>query len=375
MTTRSMSGVRARAGHLFCDCFSELPVSFGAKWHSESSLVTIAAAYALSVLAQVLAISTIPVASAGLASERIFLGAPYAAMLTGALLATFPASYLMDIFGRRAAFALGASLGLAGGCVAAWGIVSSQFIGLLLGSFWLGLAQGFGLFYRHAAASGIGARAIGWVLGSGCLAGLAAPTLIAVAQRMAGPVAPAAALLLAGLASLGTLACAVSLPEIAPVAVTSTRIVVRRKDFALATAGGALAWFLMTALMGSAPVMMIGCGVAASAASTPIAWHVLAMYLPAAFATFVIDSFGGRKLCLLGVALTGLGAGLVLLQSTIFGFTIALITAGCGWSLATLGATVWLHDRGTPSRFHLAVHDCCLFAAAIGGALCTGFAV
>jgi MFS family permease len=373
MTTVSSAGWRARAGHLFCDCFADTPPSVGSTRSSDASVVKIGTAYGFSVLSQVVTISTIPIASASLAPESILIGAPYAAMLTGALLATFPASYLMDTFGRRAALALGASLGLAGGCIAAWGIAWNQFAGLTLGSFWLGLAQGFGLFYRHLAALGIGARAVGWVLGCGCLAAITAPTLLALTQRAAGPFAPAGAALLAGLASLATLVCAVSLPaatsNIAPVSGSGNR-----SDFIMATAFGAFAWFLMTAVMGSAPVLMIGCGVAAAAAATPIAWHVLAMYLPAALATIAIETVGGVGLCLIGVTLISFAAGLMLLQGSVLGFTVALIGAGCGWSLATLGSTVWLHNRGVPSRACLALHDFCLFAAAISGALFTRFA-
>jgi MFS family permease len=373
MTARGASALRLRAGHLFCDCFAEAPASFGVRRNGDRSVPKLAAAAGFSVLAQVLAISTIPVASAELAPNPSWFGVPYAAMLTGALLATFPASFLMDIFGRRAAFALGASLGLAGGLIAAWGIAWGQFAGLVLGSFWLGVAQGFGLYYRHAAALGNGVRAIGFVLGSGCLASLIAPTLIALTEGKAGPLAPAADVFLAGVASLATLACSISLPE---VPLEPTRIVVApisHRDFVLATACGALAWFVMTALMGSAPILMIGCGMAAAAASTPIAWHLLAMYLPAAVATSAIEGIGGARLCLIGLVIAGIGATLAFTQTALWGFSLALIAAGCGWSLATLGATVWLHARGHPSRAVLATHDFCLFSAAIGGALVTGF--
>ena len=44
------------------------------------------------------------------------------AMLLGAATATFPASFLLDAFGRRAALALGASLGIAGGLIMAWAL-------------------------------------------------------------------------------------------------------------------------------------------------------------------------------------------------------------------------------------------------------------
>jgi hypothetical protein len=337
---------------------------------SEASLATTGAAYGFSVLSQVIAISTIPVASASLAPQPQFIGMPYGAMLIGALLATFPASYLMDIFGRRAAFALGASLGHAGGCIAAWGIAWGQFTGLVLGSFWLGVAQGFGLFYRHAAALGSGARAVGFVLGSGCVAALVAPGLLALIAGAAGPFAGAVAAFVAGASSLATLACAMGLPAAAPV-IYPARSDLVRGDFVLATGLGALAWFLMTALMGSAPLLMVDCGIGGANVATPIAGHILAMYFPALVAGLAIDMLGGALLCLLGVALISVAAGLTVYQHSLAGFSVVLIGAGCGWSLATLGATVWLHRSAAPSRTSLAVQDFCLFAAAIGGAFLT----
>ena len=84
------------------------------------------------------------------------MAAPYIAMLLGAATATFPASFLLDAFGRRAALALGASLGVAGGLVMAWALTVNLFAPFCLGAFWLGVAQGFSLFYRHEAALGAG---------------------------------------------------------------------------------------------------------------------------------------------------------------------------------------------------------------------------
>lgn len=56
------------------------------------------------------------------------------------------------------------------------------------------------------------------------------------------------------------------------------------------------------------------------------------------------------------------------MQTSAAGFDLALIIGGCGWSLATLGATQWVLARGAP-RWLLALHDFALFAAAVCGAL------
>jgi hypothetical protein len=361
----------ARAGHLFCDCYLAPPASVGAETGSTPSLLAMSAGYGFSVLSQVLAISAVPVAALPLAPSPLWLGAPYGAMLAGGLIATFPAAFLMDIFGRRAAFSLGASLGLAGGAVAAWGIVFGQFAGLVLGCFWLGVAQGFGLYYRHAAALTFGQRSIGFVLGGGCLAALSAPTLTALVQGHAGVLAPAALILMAGAACLANLALAVRLPGLPSHTLEAATPSTWRHGLP-ATLLAAMAWFVMTAMMGSAPLLMRGCGVGFAASAVPIAWHVLAMYLPAVLAAPAVERLGGLTIALAGASLILLGAGLLAKASVLALFTLALVLAGSGWSLTMLGATALLYAQGTPSRLLLAFHDFCLFAAAIAGALLVG---
>ncbi len=361
-----------RAGYLFCDCYVAPPSSVGAAPGGSAALLPMSVGYGLSVLSQVLAISAVAVAAVPLAPSPLWLGAPYAAMLAGGLIATFPAAFLMDIFGRRAAFSLGASLGLAGGAIAAWSIVLGQFPGLVLGCFWLGVAQGFGLYYRHAAAMASGQKAIGFVLAGGCLAALVAPVLTGLAQAMAGPLAPAALVAVAGAACLANLAVAITLPCLPVLTMGRAARPIDWRQGLPATLLAALAWFAMTAMMGSAPMLMRGCGIGLAGTAAPIAWHVLAMYLPAALAAPYVERCGELNLALAGAGLILFAAGLLAQASVLGFFTLALILAGFGWSLTMLGATALLHAQGTPPRLFLAGHDFCLFAAAIGGALMVG---
>jgi hypothetical protein len=339
------------------------------------ALALIAASFSFSIVAQVLAFAVLPLAGAILAPSPSASTVPFVLMLIGAALASFPASVLPGRFGRRSSFALGASLGVAGAALGAWGIVAGQFAGLCLGAFWLGTAQGFGLFYRHAAASGTqaGARAIALVLGAASLAAIAAPAIIRIAQEVAGPLAPAAALIGAGLAQLGVLTLALWLP--AGIELAETERGWRGSDtrgFLVISAAAALAWLGMTWLMAGAPLLMAGCGLGLGAASSAISLHVLAMYAPAA----AIGATGWRPreawTVGAGLALLAMGCVAARFQTTAPGFDFTLIIAGCGWSLATLGATLWIHKRGAPPRLLLALHDFGLFSGAICGALLAG---
>jgi hypothetical protein len=294
------------------------------------------------------------------------------AMLVGAAVATFPASFLLDAFGRRASFALGASHGIAGGLVLAWALSANAFIPFCLGAFWLGVAQGFGLFYRHEAAMGGGvmgrAMLVGVVFGSGALAGLVGPGLMMAGQTFmpATPFVPAA--LAAAFVQVVVLALAMfwGPHEAAPVALKDSKSVAWREAFA-PTVIAATAWFGMTALMLASPSAMISCGISAAGVTGLLAWHVVAMYAPG-FSISVLTKFLGEA----GTALAGLAlvvaARLVLANATdAVEFAAGLMVLAVGWCLATAASTVWL-QKAAPPRWALATHDACLLLSALAGA-------
>ncbi|WP_395665832.1 hypothetical protein [Methylocella sp.] len=357
---------RGRAGLLGCSCDFD-PPDEDAPPAGEAGLGFVAAGFAFAVLSQALAFAALPLAGAPLAPSRAAATLPVALLLAGAAVATFPASFLTGLFGRRSSFALGASLGVAGAAIGAWGVLAGVFAGLCLGAFWLGVAQGFGLFYRHAA--GGGGRGAMIVLGAGSLAALAAPSIAGFARETMGPLAAAGALIGAGLAQLVVLALAAPLPSgFEDDAAAAQPAPPDARLYALVTGAAALAWFGMMALMAGAPLAMVDCGLGLSAASGAVAWHLVAMYAPAGLV---------GALRLRAPPLKALGAGLCLLafaglllrvQMSAQGFDLVLIGGGLGWSLATLGATLWLKREGV-SRLRLALHDFALFCGATLGAL------
>ena len=292
---------------------------------------------------------------------------PYALWLFGGLLATFPASILSGLFGRRAAFALGASFGLAGGLLAGWGFVAGQFPALLIGALWLGLAQGFGLFYRHAAATTGGTTAVAAVFSAGALAMFAAPATIFGLAKL-GPLGPAALFVAAGVISLAAMASALTLPEAPNLRCDHTAARVPVSVFIAATATSAFAWFIMTALMGATPNMLAGCGYGVAAASGLIAWHMLAMYLPAAAIAPLAAKIGLGRLIALGLVLL-CGAVALVWQGNLLPITAALTLAGIGWSLVTFSGMLKLHENGPASRLTIASFDALVFSGAILGAL------
>jgi MFS family permease len=367
-----VDSLRIRAGQIFCACDSDgLPVDLG-NLPQSASVLRMALAFGASVLAQVLTLSVLPLASASLAPDPNAQPMPYLALLLGAALASYPASILMDLFGRKSAFALGASLGLAGGILAAWAIMERQFAMLVIAALWLGMAQGFSLFYRHAGA--MAARAGGIVFGAGALGALLGPFLMQGVNGLTGPLAGAYALGLVGLVNAATLALAIGLParqiEIESVAPALTRpsLVL----FVSATAIGSVAWFAMTGIMARAPLMMAGCGIGLSMTASAMAVHLAAMYVPGFVIGRWVSASGGLKVGLIGLGLVALGGVGLLFQTSTIGFSLSMIIAGFGWGTATIGAMAALHARGQPTLTALACHDTALFVSALLGAWMLG---
>jgi MFS family permease len=353
----------ARAGRMACFCPPGAPAPGATldagRW--SPGVATLASGFALSVLSQSLTLGMLPLAGRLLAPDPHLMAAPYVAMLLGAATATFPASFLLDAFGRRAALALGASLGVAGGLIMAWALSANLFAPFCLGAFWLGVAQGFSLFYRHEAALGATpaerTRAAIVVFGSGAFAGLAGPALAyAVAQAAPASLFPATALAAARAPLLPRQSARAESPP-------------DWKAFVAPTLLAGLAWFGMTAAMVAAPGAMAGCGIGVPVVFSAISWHVVAMYAPAFFTGLAARRIGAQAVTALGLALIAAAWVIEAFADDYWRFAAALIVVAIGWSFATAGASLRLYGRARPSRAMLAAHDAVLFLSAIAGAI------
>ena len=177
------------------------------------NVIILAVCLALMMSATSLVIITSALVGAILAPNRFWATVPLACMFIGSLSSAFPASLLMKRIGRRAGFAFGLGFALAGAVVATFGLLESNFIVFCGGSLLIGLFNGFGQFYRFAAADAASeeyrSRAISWVLAGGIVAAFVGPNLatwsqyLIVGTRFAGSYA---SLLVLYLLSLGLIA-------------------------------------------------------------------------------------------------------------------------------------------------------------------------
>lgn len=361
-----------RAGMLVCVCDPQLDPPANDNRTTRVSTFALGLGFAFAVLAQTVASAALPLAGALLAPREGLFTLPFAAMLLGAALASFPASFLRDAFGRRTGFALGASLGIAGGALVAVGLVQRQFAWVCLGALWLGMAQGFSFFYRHeaAAASGRPTAATAGVMAGGLLAAFAGPTLAGFAEQLAAPYFLVGAAVLAALAHTCSLGVAVSLAG-DPVPRFRVKTTTPLAAILWPTAIGAAAWFGMNAVMSGAPLALVGCGIGTAAVFGFVALHVAAMYAPAVPLALIGERVPPLAVALAGLALVAIGVALQRMGSA-EAITAALVCVGAGWSVATVGTTAMIYRAGPPGRAALALHDGLLFSAAILGALAGG---
>jgi hypothetical protein len=363
-----------RAGAIRCVC---LPGAGGREAAVPQPMRTIGllgAGAAASLLSQALMFTVLPLAGRMLAPAPALAAVPFLALFIGAVVATFPASILSDTFGRRAAFGLGASLGIAGGLVVAWGLIYAAFWPLAVGAFWIGIANGFALQYRHAAAGNTDAvRAVAMVIGAGALIGVVAPTLAGIAESRLTPFLGAGSAIVAALAHVVALAAALLLPaqdeDASGRPAGAARIAFA--DWLPPTLTAAAAWFAMMAAMAFAPVGLAGCGVGFTTTIGVVAWHLVAMYAPAFSLMVPVERLGLRTVAGIGLSLSAVALLVMSFWPVASAIALALIGAGAGWSLATSAAVMSLHRR-SPGPIAIAAHDACMLAAGIAGAFAAG---
>jgi predicted MFS family arabinose efflux permease len=277
----------------------------------------------------------------------------------GLALSTLPAAWLMHRSGRRTAYALGATMGVLSGLVAATGIAHSSFALFCLGTALAGFYGACVQSYRFAAADTVGApsrhaSAISRVMVGGLIAAVIGPQLV-IWTRDALPGTPFAGSFYsqAALALLALpLLLALRLPPAPPPASAADarplRVIARTPQFIVAAIAGVVSYGLMSFLMTAAPMAMVGCGHTVGEAALGVQWHVLSMYGPSFFTGRLIARFGKRTITGLGLALIAASGLLALMGLTLTHFWGSLVLLGLGWNFGFIGATSMLTECYRP---------------------------
>ena len=279
----------------------------------------------------------------------------------GLALSTLPAAWLMHRAGRRAAYLLGAVMGVLSGLVAAWGISQSDFMLFCLGTTLAGFYGACVQSYRFAAIDAVGdparhAGAISRVMVGGLIAGIIGPQVVIwtrdslPATPFAGSFYSQAALALLALPLLMLLRLPPAPPRAAAHGARDLSEIVRTPQFIVAATAGVVSYGLMSFLMTAAPMAMVGCGHSVGEAALGIQWHVLAMFGPSFFTGRLIERFGKRTITALGLLLIAASGALALMGLALTHFWGALVLLGLGWNFGFIGATALLTESYRPSE-------------------------
>ena len=301
-------------------------------------------------------------AGQSLASNPCFATLPISLIVLGSMLAATPVSAIMQKYGRRAGFWLGAGCGAIGGAVGAYGLYLASFPIFLLGSFITGVYMSAQGFYRFAAADtasdGFRPKAISYVMAGGLASAIIGPQLVKVtSQAMVIPFLGTYLAVIAVNVLGSVLFFFLDIPRPKPPAATDDRGRSRREllatpIIAVSVICAMVSYALMSLVMTSTPLAVVGCGFEQNIAADVVSAHVLAMYVPSFFTGHLIARFGVRTIVALGLVILG-AAGVVALQGVqLENFFIALILLGVGWNFGFIGATTMLaashgpHERG-----------------------------
>ncbi|MDF1668643.1 MAG: MFS transporter [Roseovarius sp.] len=299
-------------------------------------------------------------AGQSLASNVCFATLPISLIVLGSMLTASPLSAIMQRFGRRTGFFIGAAAGACGAAIGGYGLYLASFPIFLLGSFVSGIYMSAQGFYRFAAADTASddfrPKAISYVMAGGLASAVIGPQLVKVtSQAMVVPFLGTYLAIIA-LNLLGALLFLfLDIPKPKPETADSPRgrtrwELITTPRIAVAVICATVSYALMNLVMTSTPLAVVGCGFTQGNAADIVTGHVLAMFAPSFFTGHLIARFGVERIMGLGLLILA-SAGVVAMQGVeLENFFIALILLGLGWNFGFIGATSMLAASHEPQE-------------------------
>ena len=330
-----------------------------------------------------------------LTDNPCFATLPISLIVFGSMTTAPWLSPLMQKYGRKTGFFIGAIAGALGSAVSAYGLYVASFAIFLLGSYISGIYMSAQGFYRFAAtdtaSDSFRPKAISFVMAGGLISAILGPQLNKLVQDsfvvpFLGSYMAIIALNVVGMFVflLLRLPKGTSKEPTATLAPRSRMQLLRDPSILVAIACGMVAYSLMNLVMTSTPLAVVGCGLTKNNANDIVSAHVIAMFLPSFFSGHLINRFGVEKIMGIGLLILG-SAGIVALSGVELGnFYAALILLGVGWNFGFIGATTLLtrahapHERGRVQGMNDAIVFGCVTIASIasGGLMnCSGGSV
>ena len=297
-------------------------------------------------------------AGQSLATNICFATLPITMIVLGSMLTSPFLSTIMQRYGRKTGFFIGAFGGALGAMVGSIGLYAGSFGIFLFGSLLTGIYMSAQGFYRFAAidnaSEAFRPKAISYVLAGGLLAAIIGPQLVKVtAHAMAVPYL-ATYLTVIGLKIGGSFVFLLlktsrvqeTNDNMGPI--RSRKELLRDPKIAVAMICGMVSYSLMNLMMTSTPLAVVGCGYGEDTAADVVSSHVLAMFLPSFITGHLIARFGVEKIIATGLIFLGISCCAALSGLAVSNFFAALTLLGLGWNFGFVGATTMLADAYRP---------------------------
>jgi len=316
---------------------------------------------------------------------------PISFIVFGAMTTAPWLSQFMQNYGRRMGFILGAIAGIIGAIICAIGMYKGIFGILLIGSYLTGIFLSSLGFYRFAAtdtaSESFKAKAISYTMAGGLLSAIIGPQLVKVTSDLyttpfLGVYVTVVFINIFGAFLFLFLDIPVPKKIVTDAIPSRTRLqILKTPRILISIIIAMVCYALMTLVMTSTPLAVVGCGYTQNNAADVVSAHVVAMFLPSFFTGHLINRFGVTKIISIGLVLLT-AAGLVNLSGVLLGnFFIGLVLIGVGWNFGFIGATTMLATSHSPSERgkvqglnDLFVYGFVTFASIASGALmnCSG---
>ena len=321
----------------------------------------LAVCQALMMSGSSLIITTSALVGYSLAVDKSWATLPLAVQFIATMCTTIPASLLMDRIGRRHGFMLASLLAISGAVFATLGILKAEFLLFIFGTMQVGIFNGFGNYYRFAAADAVGrdlkSRAVSYILAGGVVAAFVGPNLADLTYELV-PHAPFAgsfgALVLPYGVGLAVQAFLRLPPKTAPEnsfdagSNRPLRTIASQPMFIVAVVCGMLGYGIMALAMTATPLAMHHFSLPFSRTSFVIQWHVLGMFAPSFVTGHLIKRFKVLNIMLAG-ALLGVACMVInLAGSSLWHFWSGLLLLGISWNFLFIGATTLLTETYMP---------------------------
>ena len=250
-------------------------------------------------------------AGQSLASNACFATLPISMIVLGSMITASPLSNLMQKFGRKFGFFIGAIGGFTGGIIGAVGLATGSFYIFLLGSFLTGIYMSAQGFYRFAAADtatkSFRPKAISYVMAGGLASAIIGPQIVKIsAEAMVIPFLGTyiAIVILNVVGSFLFLFLKIPKLEKKNIDYLDKRThkqLVTTPRIAVAMICAMVSYAMMNLVMTSTPLAVVGCGYSPSDAANVVSAHVIAMFLPSFFTGHLITRYGEELIVCIGL--------------------------------------------------------------------------